>query len=76
MGEDQVNRIERLLTELMATLKERCPARQKQIDENAADIDLVFDKVREVKETLARWSIFSTLATAALTAVVVKFFAG
>lgn len=73
MSTTDIGKIELLLTQLTAALGERCPARQKQINENAKDINKAFEQLKAVRETMARWSMLSSLATAVLTAGVVKF---
>ena len=76
MSETDINELKVLMNTLIGKLDERCPARQKQIDENTKDLDKAFDQIKKVKETMAKWSVISSIGTAVLTAAVVKFFVG
>ena len=75
------------LTALVAKLDERCPKQAEEIDRLREDTNRAFSKIRQTEESLkesvvsikiqqAKWSIFTSLATAALTGAVVNFFIG
>ena len=83
MSDEQVQKLELMLVEIKASLKERCVRHAEDICHNADEIGRACSKIREVEKKLhdqdkmlAKWSILASIASAALSAGAVKFLMG
>ncbi len=74
MPEAEVNRIELLLTRLIAALEERCPQRQKMIDVQGEELDAAFSRIRKLEAKVTQLTVISAIVTPILTAALVQFF--
>ena len=73
---EEFHRLSLGMTDLLATLKERCPTQAKEIVANTQDIDAAFSRIRKIEHKLTGLLVLSSLITPVITAILINFFVG